>query len=70
MAVGGRVSHDASAWCFFLVFCVTYAKVADAAVAALGLQVAAGEAYELGTKEGAGPGADQAAWEQLFASAK
>ena len=44
--------------------------VADAAVAALGLAVAAGEAYELGTKEGAGPGSDKAAWEQLFATAK
>lgn len=62
--------HDASAWSSGVCVCVTYAKVADAAVAALGLQVAAGEAYELGTKEGAGPGSDKAAWEQLFASAK
>ena len=44
--------------------------VADAAVAALGLQVAAGEAFELGTKEGTGPGSDEAAWEQLFSTAK
>ena len=44
--------------------------MADAAVAALSCAVAEGEAYELGTKEGAGPGSDGEAWEQLFASAK
>jgi uncharacterized protein YbjT (DUF2867 family) len=43
--------------------------VADCAVASLVSMTAEGRAFCLGTREGAGPGNDAAAWEKLFASA-
>jgi hypothetical protein len=44
--------------------------VAEAAVQALRSAEALGKAFDVGSSEGAGPGADEAAWDKLFATAR